>query len=75
MHVEEGQSYAVKVIDKKALHGETERMRVMHEIEILRWVRHEGCVKLYDAFQCEKSVYLVLEYVPVCLSVSGSVSF
>jgi serine/threonine protein kinase len=58
-----GEEYAIKVIKKDRFREDRHWRAVLHEIEILRQINSAYCVQLYDAFQSQTSVYLVLEYV------------
>eukprot|EP00186_Timspurckia_oligopyrenoides_P000411 CAMPEP_0182443134 /NCGR_PEP_ID=MMETSP1172-20130603/1941_1 /TAXON_ID=708627 /ORGANISM="Timspurckia oligopyrenoides, Strain CCMP3278" /LENGTH=464 /DNA_ID=CAMNT_0024638301 /DNA_START=174 /DNA_END=1568 /DNA_ORIENTATION=- len=54
--------YAVKVIDKKRLRGSFHCMD--REIEILRSVQHNNIVQVFDIFETDKRLMIVLEYCP-----------
>jgi len=58
-----GDWYAIKVLKKDRLRDDKHWRAVLHEIEILRRINSSYCIRLYDAFQSETAVYLVLEYV------------
>ena len=36
---------------------------MLNEIEIMRAVDHENVIKVYEVFETEKSIYLVLELI------------
>lgn len=58
-----GDWYAIKVIKKEKLKLEKHWKAVFHEIEILKRIKSSYCIQLFDAFQDDDAVYLVLEYV------------
>uniref|UniRef100_A0A1I7TQB5 Protein kinase domain-containing protein n=1 Tax=Caenorhabditis tropicalis TaxID=1561998 RepID=A0A1I7TQB5_9PELO len=58
---EPGQLYAVKCIDKKALKGKEESLE--NEIKVLRKLRHNNIVQLFDTYDEKQFVYLVMELV------------
>jgi len=62
-----GQTYAIKVIAKATLDTAHKVLGIVREIEtlkVLQSVRY--CVHLYDCFQDEINIYLVMEYIPGC---------
>jgi serine/threonine protein kinase len=58
-----GDWYAVKLIKKEKLVKDSHWRAILHEIEILKRIKSSYCIQLFDAFQCESGVYLVLEYI------------
>eukprot|EP00906_Rhabdomonas_costata_P001737 RCo002810 len=64
--LQQGQSYAVKVMSKAQLVVNSQRCKnLAHEITVLAHIRHPCCVRMFDVFQDaeEANVYLVLELV------------
>eukprot|EP00667_Euglena_gracilis_P006645 EG_transcript_6714 len=59
-----GDWYAVKVLRKAELREEADWLAVLHEVLVLQQLAAAPyCARLFDAFQSETAVYLVLEYV------------
>lgn len=61
-----GDKFAVKLIDKKRFsrnHGSDRCEALKDEVEILRHISHPNIIKLYDFFENEQSMWLVLELV------------
>ncbi|XP_067931569.1 calcium/calmodulin-dependent protein kinase type 1-like [Watersipora subatra] len=56
-----GTFVAVKVIDRKALHGKEESLQ--NEISVLQKLKHPNIVQLLDVFDDKTYVYLVMELV------------
>ena len=54
-----GRQYAIKVIDKTKCKGKENMIDV--EVEILKQVRHENIIQLYEMHQVENKIYLVME--------------
>ena len=54
-----GEEYAVKIVDRKKCAGK-ENM-IQSEINILKKVKHEHIVQLYELFETEAKIYLVME--------------
>jgi serine/threonine-protein kinase Chk2 len=61
-----GQSYAVKIIDKKKFYSIQQSQRqssLMDEVNILRSADHPGIIKMYDLIETDTTLYLILELV------------
>jgi len=56
-----GETFAVKIIDKKNVTSDTERLAI--EIDVLRRVNHPHIIKLEDIFETEEYLYIVTEIV------------
>lgn len=56
----DGKEFAVKVIKKSKLNAE--ELAVVHdEVEILHKINHPNCVQLYEMFETNKKIYMVME--------------
>jgi calcium/calmodulin-dependent protein kinase I len=49
----------MKIIDKAKCRGQENH--IVHEIAILKVVKHENIVQLYDVFETRSSLYLLME--------------
>jgi len=58
---DDGQMYAVKIIDKKALKGKEDSLE--NEIRVLKRLKHPNIVALLEVFEDKTKVYLVMELV------------
>lgn len=58
---DDGQMYAIKIIDKKALKGKEDSLE--NEIRVLKRLDHVNVVKLLEAYESRACVYLVMELV------------
>lgn len=58
---EDGNMYAVKIIDKKALKGKEDSLE--NEIRVLKRLDHRNVVKLLEAYESRTCVYLVMQLV------------
>ena len=62
-HIPTGEKVAIKIMDKEQiLSDELNRERVLSEIAILKIVRHNNIIKLYEVMETPKNIYLVMEY-------------
>lgn len=59
----DAQKYAIKVYDKSKLSDISRQKSVRREIKLLQKMNHPNIIKLYDAFETDHHVYLVMEYV------------
>ncbi|KAJ2077581.1 hypothetical protein GGI16_008095, partial [Coemansia sp. S142-1] len=57
-----GEVVAVKVVDKRALKDNAAELRLAAEVAIHESLSHGGVVPLYDSFEDERFVYLVMEH-------------
>ncbi|MBZ3888914.1 Serine/threonine-protein kinase DCLK3 [Sciurus carolinensis] len=60
-HRETRQAYAMKIIDKSKLKGKEDI--VDSEILIIQSLSHPNIVKLYEVYETETEIYLIMEYV------------
>ena len=61
VHKESGREVAVKIINKKLV-GPVDVQQVKSEIDILKIAKHPNIIKLYDVFENEKFIYIIMEY-------------
>ena len=60
--IESGKNYAVKAFSKEAAYSEDKGKEcLIKEIEIMRALNHHNCMKLYEVFESENSLYMVVE--------------
>ncbi|CAD2222510.1 protein kinase [Angomonas deanei] len=59
----QGDMVALKVFDKEKM-DEKKAKDVINEVEILRHVKHQNCVKLVDVFQTQTKVFVVMNFIP-----------
>ncbi|XP_033612813.1 serine/threonine-protein kinase DCLK3 [Fukomys damarensis] len=60
-HRETRQAYAMKIIDKSKLKGKEDI--IDSEILIIQSLSHPNIVKLYEVYEMETEIYLIMEYV------------
>ena len=54
---------AIKIIDKfKLLKDETDIQRIKREISILKKIRHNNIIQLYEIMESKHNLYIVMEY-------------
>ena len=61
VHKESGREVAIKIINKKLV-GPVDVQQVKSEIDILKIAKHPNIIKLYDVFENEKCIYIIMEY-------------
>ena len=61
VHKESGREVAIKIINKKLV-GPVDIQQVKSEIDILKIAKHPNIIKLYDVFENEKFIYIIMEY-------------
>ena len=57
-----GKKFAIKIVDKSKCKGKEDMVET--EVSILNLVKHENIVELYEIFQIDNKIYMVLELVP-----------
>jgi len=60
LHKASGESFAIKIIPKDEME-EFDQQCLKHEIDVLSELRHEHIIRLYDVFDEEDYIHLVLE--------------
>ncbi|CAK77700.1 unnamed protein product (macronuclear) [Paramecium tetraurelia] len=58
----DGQEYAIKCFRKQDLKEEVDKLSIIKETSIMRKLQHESVIKMYEVFEGEEYLYLVLEY-------------
>ena len=59
-----GEKVAVKILEKEKIIQEADKTRIEREIKILKNLRHNNIVHLYDIKETPSSLYIIMEYVP-----------
>ena len=63
IHKESGKQVAIKIINKNYVEG-MDYEQIKSEIDILKIAKHPNIIKLYDVFENEKYIYIIMEYCP-----------
>ena len=58
-----GEKVAVKILNKEKILQETDKSRLEREIKILKNMRHNNIVHLYDVKETPTSLYIIMEYI------------
>ena len=53
---------AIKVLERSRIKEEADVKRVSREIKILRRIRHDNIVQLYEVIYTRSQIYLIMEY-------------
>ena len=63
-HIKSGIIYAVKHMGKNMLKNHAMIDQIRNEIKIMYSLNHENIIKLYNHFEDDDMIYLVIEYAP-----------
>jgi len=63
IYKENGRKVAVKIINKKLVEP-VDIQQLKSELDILKIAKHPNIIKLYDVFENEKLIYIIMEYCP-----------
>ena len=58
-----GEKVAIKILEKEKIIQEADKTRIEREIKILKNMRHNNIVHLYDVKETASSLYIIMEYV------------
>ena len=61
VHKQSGKQVAIKIINKHFLEG-VDLEQIKSEIDILKIAKHPNIIKLYDVYENEKYIYIIMEY-------------
>ncbi|KAL3337984.1 hypothetical protein AABB24_030249 [Solanum stoloniferum] len=62
-HVETGQSFAIKILEKSRILDLRSTDQIKREIGTLKLLKHPNVVRLYEVLASKSKIYMVLEYV------------
>jgi len=62
-HIETGQRYAVKIVQKSKLREEQLEEQMKREITVQKMLVHKHVVRLFEVMQTDNNIYLVLELI------------
>ena len=63
IHQITGEKVAVKILEKEKILQEADKTRIEREIKILKNMRHNNIVHLYDIKETPSSLYIIMEYI------------
>jgi len=61
-HVITGEKVAIKILEKDKICQQEDKDRVEKEIKILKMIRHNNLIQVYQIIQTPKLIYIVMEY-------------
>ena len=61
-HKKSKKLYAIKVIQKNSLANQRLKENLYREVDIHKQIKHENIIRLYDSFEDDQNIYLVLDY-------------
>lgn len=62
VHIFTGEKVAVKILEKDKILEVSDVERVAREIHILKLIRHQNIIQLYEIIETGKQLYLIMEY-------------
>ena len=63
LHICSGRLVAIKSFNKKKLKSKHANTKIYHEIEILKKLRHPFISQIYDTFETDTHILIVMEYI------------
>ncbi|EAS00862.2 Serine/Threonine kinase domain protein (macronuclear) [Tetrahymena thermophila SB210] len=61
-HILTGEKVAIKILEKEKIQDVSDVERVSREIHILKLLRHQNIIQLYEIIETEKQLFLITEY-------------
>ncbi|CAG8456663.1 1617_t:CDS:10 [Paraglomus occultum] len=62
MHADTHEEVAIKLIRKESVESQSRMQKIQREIGVLQSVMHPNIVKLYDVFETDKYIGIIMEY-------------
>lgn len=62
IHKLTGRYVAIKAIDKSYMQDNYSKSKVMQEVYILKKIRHLNVIRLFEVFEAQKHLLIVMEY-------------
>lgn len=67
-----GEKFAIKIVDKSKLKGKEDMIET--EVKILKMIKHDNIVQLFDMYEFGNKIYLVMElYAAKCINRLGKI--
>lgn len=63
-HIVTGEKVAIKILEKDKIYQQEDKERVEKEIKILKMIRHNNLIQVYQVIQTPTLIYIVMEYSP-----------
>ena len=63
IHIQTNEKVAIKILEKEKIIGKSDFERIKREIQILKNLRHNNIVQLYNVIDTQMHIYLITEYV------------
>ena len=63
LHLASGRLVAIKSFNKSKILSRRAKFKIKNEIEVLSKLRNDFCTQIYDAFETDKHILIVMEYV------------
>ena len=63
IHYPTQEKVAIKILDKEKINDENDIERISREIHILKVLKHENIVQLYENISSERHIYIIMEFI------------
>lgn len=63
-HVITGEKVAIKILEKEKIYQQEDKDRVEREIKILKMIRHNNLIQIYQVIQTPTLIYIIMEFSP-----------
>ena len=63
IHKKTNEKVAIKILEKQKIIDDIDMIRIKKEIEILKQLRHNNIVQLYNVIETISHIYLIMEYI------------
>ena len=61
LHILTGRLVAIKTFNKKKIKTERSKAKIYHEINLMKNLRHTSVVKIFDTFETDKYIFIIME--------------
>ncbi len=63
IHFPTQQKVAIKILDKEKIKDENDIERISREIHILKVLKHDNIIQLYENISSERHIYIIMEFI------------
>ena len=63
LHILTGRLVAIKSFNKSVISNEKSKKKILHEVNLMKKLRHNSVVKIFETFETTKYLIIIMEYV------------